>query len=305
MRVLVAYLGLFATSLGFTLAASPKQFAPANSIGVSAKEVGSARNIVTRWQTSWGSFDRDYLATRDVEIEIHNLSQLPARIAIDFYFVGRPQRLPMPHKLFSKHSFIVKIAGSDQERFSLRSDVLHSREIYYATLGEKYTSGYEIEEWILFARLPGQPQPFDKVSSSKAMLEHLDWFPDALRKFEDATNTHSNYASEIESEPAPNRAAEQNEMEPSTPLIVVEPTPGTIEAAPPGNVPDAPAPTQASPLPVTFVTVTKPTKITIGRREEIIPPGTKVQLVARAADTVQVRYKGESTFVKISATDLK
>src|SRR6266403_5810778 len=121
MRAPAAYLALFATTLGFTLAASPKQFAPASSIGVSAKEIGSARNIVTRWQTSWGSFDRDYLATRDIEIEIHNLSQLPAKIAIDFYFVGRPQRLPTPHKLFSKHSFIVNIAGSDQKRFSLRS----------------------------------------------------------------------------------------------------------------------------------------------------------------------------------------
>jgi hypothetical protein len=151
MRAPGVHLGLFATTLGFTLAASPKQFAPASSIGVSAKEIGSARNIVTRWQTSWGSFDRDYLATRDIEIEIHNLSQLPAKIAIDFYFVGRPQRLPTPHKLFSKHSFIVNIAGSGQERFSLRSDVLHSREIYYATLGENYTSGYEIEGWILFA----------------------------------------------------------------------------------------------------------------------------------------------------------
>jgi hypothetical protein len=305
MRAPGVHLGLFATTLGFTLAASPKQFAPASSIGVSAKEIGSARNIVTRWQTSWGSFDRDYLATRDIEIEIHNLSQLPARIAIDFYFVGRPQRLPTPHKLFSKHSFIVNIAGSGQERFSLRSDVLHSREIYYTTLGENYTSGYEIEGWILFARLPGQPQPFDKVSSSKAMLEHLDWFPEALRNFEDATNTRPNYASEIESEPRPARAAEPAEMEPSTPVIVVEPTPGTIEAAPPGNIPKAPAPTQASPLPVIFLTVTKPTKITIGRKDEIIPPGTKVQLVARAADTVQVRYKGESTFLKISSTDLK
>ena len=94
-------------------------------------------------------------------------------------------------------------------------------------------------------------------------------------------------------------------MEPSTPLIVVEPTPKAIEAAPPGNLPEAPAPTRASPPPVIFITVTKPTKITIGRRDEIIPPGTKVQLVARAADTVQVRYKGESTFVKISSTDLK
>jgi hypothetical protein len=172
-------------------------------------------------------------------------------------------------------------------------------------LGENYTSGREIEGWILFARLPGQPQSFDKVSSSKAMLEHLDWFPDALRKFEDATNTHPNYASEIESEPASAHAPGQDEMEPSTPLIVVEPTPGTIEAAPRGNVPDAAAPTRASPPPVIFITVTKPTKITIGRRDEIIVPGTKVQLVARGADTVQVRYKGETTFVKISSTDLK
>ena len=185
------------------LASGAKQFAPASSIGVSAKEIGSARNIVTYWQTSWGSFDRSYLATRDIEIEIHNLSQLPARLAIDFYFVGRPQRLPTPRKLFSKRSFIIDVAPGYQERFSLRSDVLRSHEIYYATLGENYTSGYEIEGWIVFARLPGQPQPFDKVSSSKAMLEHLDWFPGALRNFENATHTHANYASEVEREPTP------------------------------------------------------------------------------------------------------
>ncbi len=304
MRARAACVGLFATSLGFTLAAATKQFAPASSIGVSAKEIGSARNIVTHWQTSWGSFDRAYLATRDIEIEIHNLSQLPARIAIDFYFVGRPQRLPTPHKLFSKHSYIVNVAGSDQERFSLRSDVLRSREIYYAALGENYTSGYEIEGWILFARLPGQPQPFDKVSSNKAMLEHLDWFPDALREFENATNARPNYASEIEPEPAPGPAAEPNEIEPSTPVIVVEATPGTIETAAP-VIPQSSALTQTSPPPAIFVTVTKPTKIAIGRREEIIPAGTKVQLVARASDTVQVRYKGESTLIKISSTDLK
>jgi len=212
--------------------------------------------------------------------------------------------LPTPHKLFSKHSFIVNVAASDQEQLSLRSDVLRSREVYYAALGEVYTSGYEIEGWILFVRLPAQPQPFDKVSSNKAMLEHLDWFPNALQEFENVTRRHPNYASEIEPEPAPVPEAEPSEMEPSTPVIVVQPTPETIETAAPVNIPAASAPTQAS-LPTIFITVTKATKITIGRRDEIIPPGTRVQLVARASDTVQVRYKGESTFVKISSTDLK
>jgi len=64
--------------------------------------------------------------------------------------------------------------------------------VYYAALGENYTSGYEIEGWILFVRLPGQPQPFDKLSSNKAMLEHLDWFPNALQEFENATHRHPN-----------------------------------------------------------------------------------------------------------------
>src|SRR5207249_11585639 len=84
-----------------------------------------------------------------------------------------------------------------------------------------------------------------------------------------------------------------------------EPTPEPIETSVRANIPAVPAPTQASPPPAIFIIVTKPTKIMIGRRDEIMPPGTKVQLVARAGDTVQVRYKGESTFVKISSTDLK
>jgi len=71
------------------------------------------------------------------------------------------------------------------------------------------------------------------------------------------------------------------------------------------DTPQGSASTPASPPTAIFIIVTKPTRITIGRRDEIIPPGTKVQLVARAADTVQVRYKGESTFVKISSTDLE
>jgi hypothetical protein len=299
------YLSLFAIiPTNVILAAATKQFAPASSIGISAKEIGSARNIVTRWQTSWGSFDRAYLATRDIEIEIHNLSRLPARLAIDFYFVGRPQRLPTPHKLFSKRSFIINVAASDQERLSLRSDVLRSREVYYAALGENYTSGYEIEGWILFARLPGQPQPFDKVSSNKAMLEHLDWFPNALQEFENATDRRPNYAAETEPQPAPSPEAGPSEMEPSTPVIVVQPPPDASETAAP-VMPESSVLTQKTPPPAIFITITKPTKIAIGRRDEMIPPGTKVQLVARASDTVQVRYKGESTSVKISSTDLK
>jgi len=53
---LALYFGLFPIGpANLILASATKQFAPASSIGVSAREIGSARNIVTRWQTSWAA----------------------------------------------------------------------------------------------------------------------------------------------------------------------------------------------------------------------------------------------------------
>jgi hypothetical protein len=105
------------------------------------------------------------------------------------------------------------------------------------------------------------------------MLEHLDWFPNALQKFENATNAHPNYATEIAPERTPGPEAEPNETEPSTSVIVVQPTPETETAAP--VTPQSSALTQTSPPHAIFITVTKPAKITIGRRDEIILPGNE------------------------------
>jgi hypothetical protein len=222
-------------------------------------------------------------------------------LAIDFYFVGRPQRLPAPHKLFSKRSFIVDVSPSYLKRLSLCSDVLRSSEVRYATLGKNYTSGYEIEGWILFARLPGKAVPFDKVSSNKAMLEHLEWFPAALQEFERNTHTRPDYAPEVESEPTP-AVANGGAAEPSARIIVVRPSPPAAAASATAVVATA---TKLSPPAIAFVTVTKPTKVTVGRGQETIQPGTKLPLIARAPDVVQVRYKGESAFINIASTDLK
>jgi hypothetical protein len=302
--VTVFYLGLSYVLSGKVAAAwGVSEFAPSNSIGVYAKEIGSARNIVTYWQTGW-SFDRDYFATCDIEIEVHNLSPLPARVVMDLYFVGRPSRLSLPHKLFSKRVFRVEVPPSYRTRLSLRSDVLRSREFQYAAVGQSYTSGYEIEGWILFARLPGHSAPFDKVSSNRAMLEHLDWFPEALREFNKRTHAFDDFGSEIAPEPTPSPEPNAAEPEPLAPLIVVRPW--SVEQKPSESIASAGgAPAQTSPSPNIFITVTKATKIPIGRREEIIQPGTKVQLVARASDMVQVRYKGEAVLLRLSSTDLK
>ncbi len=84
-------------------AAAADGFAPA--LSVTAREIGSATSTRYKWFSYWGSYDRDSFTQQDVQIEAHNLSQVPGRIRIDFYFVGQPEHQAEPRKLFSRRTF--------------------------------------------------------------------------------------------------------------------------------------------------------------------------------------------------------
>jgi len=104
-----------------------------------------------------------------VELEAHNLSSLPAKIVVDFYFVGQPEHQAEPRKLFSRRTFDVDVPPGYQKRVSLRSNVLKSNETRYVTLGEQYNSGYQITGWFLQASVPNPATPFASVSSNPAV----------------------------------------------------------------------------------------------------------------------------------------
>jgi hypothetical protein len=118
-----------------------------------------------------------------VELEAHNLSSLPAKIVVDFYFVGQPEHQAEPRKLFSRRTFDVDVPPGYQKRVSLRSDVLKSNETRYVTLGEQYNSGYQITGWLLQASVPNEATPFASVSSNPAWIERMAWFAPAIAPF--------------------------------------------------------------------------------------------------------------------------
>jgi hypothetical protein len=91
LRTASISLPLVLTGLPIASAQQPNKLAPGNSLSVSAKNVGSATSTSYHWATSWGSYDRDYFTQQDVELEAHNLSRFPAKIVVDFYFVGQPE----------------------------------------------------------------------------------------------------------------------------------------------------------------------------------------------------------------------
>jgi hypothetical protein len=183
LRTALIFLQLPLTGLPVASAQQPDKLAPGSSLSISAKNVGSASSSSYRWATSWGSYDRDYFTQQDVELEAHNLSHLPAKIIVDFYFVGQPEHQAEPRKLFSRRTFDVDVLPGYQKRVSLRSDVLKSNETRYVMLGEQYNSGYQITGWFLQASVPNEATPFASASSNPAWIERMDWFAPALAQF--------------------------------------------------------------------------------------------------------------------------
>ncbi|PYK57944.1 MAG: hypothetical protein DME43_13270 [Verrucomicrobia bacterium] len=135
LRTGLIFLPIVLTGLPIASAQQPNKLAPAGSLSISAKNVGSATSTSYHWAASWGSYDQDYFTQQDVELEAHNLSSLPAKIVVDFYFVGQPEHQAEPRKLFSRRTFDVDVPPGYQKRVSLRSDVLKSNETRYVTLG--------------------------------------------------------------------------------------------------------------------------------------------------------------------------
>jgi hypothetical protein len=74
-----------------------------------------------------------------------------------------------------------------------------------------------------------------------------------------------------------------------------------ISAPPPIAIPQ-PQPTGA---PAQFVTLTKPVPVQIPYGSTILPPGTKLQLLSRDAQTVDVRYLDSRYTIPILSTDLR
>ena len=261
------------------------KLAPASSLSVSAKTVGSSASAVYYWVTSWGSYDRDFFARQDVEIEAHNLSNLPAKIAIDFYFVGRPDLKPEPRILFSQRTFTIDVAPGYQKRVSLRSDVLTSSEQRYVALNEQHNSGYQIAGWFLQARLPNDTRTFANASSEPAWLERMGWFARALAEFH----------AEVPQEDSGRRDPQPRSSSP----MPLKATPQAIQTPRRDSIEHGPSSTPAN----STIILTSDVAVRLEYGQMTLRKGTILIVVSRTQDFVSVRCGNE--VIEIPVTDTR
>ncbi|MEA3210216.1 MAG: hypothetical protein QOE70_3273 [Chthoniobacter sp.] len=65
-------------------------YAPAASLSVSAHEIGTGRGIEHNWETSYGSYNRDYYSTKGLEVQLRNVSRRETGdCQVSAYWMGR------------------------------------------------------------------------------------------------------------------------------------------------------------------------------------------------------------------------
>ena len=284
LRMALIFLPLVLTGLPIASAQQPNKLAPASSLSISAKNVGSATSTSYHWATSWGSYDRDYFTQQDVELEAHNLSSFPAKIVVDFYFVGQPEHQAEPRKLFSRRTFDVDVPPGYQKRVSLRSDVLKTNETRYVTLGEQYNSGYHITGWFLQASVLNEATPFASVSSNPAWIERMDWFGPALAEFRaELPRGRSESRHQMRSpKPVPSKPTAQPDQTP--PRASITPSP----LATPNN---------------STIILTSDVAVKLAYGQMTLRKGTILIVVSRTQDFVSVRCGNE--VIEIPVTDTR
>jgi hypothetical protein len=125
--------------------------APA-SLSLEAHERGTSRSTEHNWETWWGSYNRDYLRTKTVYVEVRNVSRRasgPCELSI--FWIGK--RVADDHR-FIHHRVVhsMDVANLSSEYRDLTCPPIKANTTNYELAGVKYESGAKIEGWMVVLR---------------------------------------------------------------------------------------------------------------------------------------------------------
>lgn len=260
--------------LGFLFAGTLAMRAEAQSL--EAHEVGTGDSTISNWETTWGSYDRDHHQTKNLRITVRDVTRRVREAQLLVYFVAHP--LPTGNRFIYSHRVLPVVFGN---RIEITGEIpaasIKSNEQNYALSGRRYSSGAVMDGWIVIGRVGSQV--FDARASSQALLDiaHDNGRqPESLQAMIAAAGIHD---------------------EPVTPAAK---TPAAAVLPPEKESTGQPS----KPPQQQFATLTKALSITLPYGEATLQPGTKLLVISRNAQSVQVSYGSVSKTIPISMTDL-
>jgi len=122
------------------------------SFSFEAKETASGRQIDRKWETDYGSYDRDFYQSRTISTDITSLRAATNTESVEAFWFA--QRLA-DKKIFiySREAKALDLtATSRSTRIAFLSPVLKSNVTNYEALGDKYVAGSKYAGWMIVLR---------------------------------------------------------------------------------------------------------------------------------------------------------
>lgn len=248
------------------------------ALSLEAFEVGASLTPTSYWETSWGSYDRDYHSGKSLKITVRDVSRRVSSVEVDVYFIGAAPGDRAARFIYGHHHQTVALHGLIEVPNYIYAPGLKSRVLHLAALGERHVSGSLYDGWIVTGSHGGRV--FDTRASSQTLL-------DIARA--NARDSHSLAA----------MWAAYKKRQSAKPLVRSAPKP---KAAPSAVAPSAVAtvPT-VSPQ---YTVLRQSCEVQLPYGTATLAAGTRLEVLDQRSDTVKVRYANLEPIIPIAATDL-
>ena len=240
-----------------------------------AHVVGTGTGQVSHWETSWGSYSRDFHETKRIRILVRDVSRSLNNVEVRIYFTAL--KSGGERFIYNHATLQVPLNGQVEVSDEIAAPPLFSSELHLAAAGRHYSSGAHMEGWIAIGR--DDSRVFGMAASNESLL----------RAAQDGSLDQLIAKAKI------------HEKKPA--LLSASPI---AKTASPANLLTSSRPPSTTPSPVEqFITVTAPFEVAIQYGKTAIPTGTRLKLISREGAKVTAVYMNETVVIPISATDLQ
>jgi hypothetical protein len=248
----------------------------AGTLSLEAHEIGTGDARVSRWETDYGSYNRDFHRAKKILLTLHNLSRKPAPFAVTVYFIAKPAVAPSAQGYDPRALFIYdrgEHAGEFHDELELSgafpSRILNANVRHYATApGLDSASGSDMIGWIAVGWSNGQR--FGVAASSQELLQIGN------------SSALESMVAIYDQKHASTLNAKNNDVAPPNPPAVREAAVAVVPARP------------AQQTPATeFIILTKAVEVPIAYGKTKLPAGTRLRVVSRTGTSINAVYLGD------------
>ena len=113
---------------------------------IEAHEVGTGTGQVSHWETSWGSYNRDFHETKNIRIFVRDVSRSLKNVEVRVYFTAL--KSGGERFIYNHATLQVPLNGQVEVSDEIAAPPLFSNELHLVLANRHYSSGAHMEGWM-------------------------------------------------------------------------------------------------------------------------------------------------------------